>query len=111
MGRRIGRVLVVALSALLLGSATPIPQSDAANPRPTTKRSYPTRAELLPIRAALGGIREAIVYRIDWHLVTPGYDSVGIVAGYPVLQSAPVDQSGHWLDSLSAILTDPTSYL
>jgi hypothetical protein len=59
-------------------------------------------------------MKEAMVYRVgkpkDLRLLDQGRDSVGLIAGSPILASARVDSIGDWLDSLRSIVGKPTSY-
>jgi hypothetical protein len=59
-------------------------------------------------------MQEAWVYRVgipkDLTLLDEGRDSVGFIAGSPILASARVGSRGDWLDSLRSIVGRPTSY-
>ena len=90
---------------LLVSAITP---ALAAGPEPV--KAYPTEAELLPIRTALRGMREAIVYSVDGLSFRYGPDSIGTASGYRILGSTRVDRGAQWLDSLSAILGKTASY-
>jgi hypothetical protein len=96
MGRRIGRGLLRSLLlAALLGA------------------SYPSHEEILPFWMALLRMDQASVYRVgppkDLTLLDQGRDSVGLIAGCPILETARV-VGEDWLDSLRTIVGDPMSY-
>jgi len=119
MGRHIGRGLLrfLALTAFLHAAPAPLLAArsafapDALTP---PRKSYPSYDEILPLWMSLLRIKEASVYRVgppkDLRLLDQGRDSVGIIAGCPVLDSARVGSEGGWLDSLRAIVGSPTSY-
>jgi TonB family protein len=110
MSRKSGRAGGLAASNLFLVCLllSAIPSDLCASAEPVN--AYPTETELLPIRTALRGMREAIVYHVDGHSIRYGPDSIGTVSGYRVLGSTRVDRGPQWFDSLSAILGKTTSY-
>lgn len=119
MGRRIGRGLLHSLLlAALLGAAAPPPlaaQSPLRHDAITPPRiSYPSNDEILPFWMSLLRMNQASVYRVgpprDLTLLDEGRDSVGVIAGCPILESARVDSGGDWVDSLRTILGNPMSY-
>jgi hypothetical protein len=119
MGRRIGRGLLPSLLLVAFLRAVAPPPLAAQSPHthdalaPLPKDSYPTHEEILPFWMSLLRMEEASVYRVgpptDLTLLDTGRDSVGFIAGSPILGSARV-VGEDWLDSLRTIVGNPMSY-
>jgi hypothetical protein len=117
MGRRIGRGLRSLLVTALLGAASAPPlaaQPSLTHDAPTRPRSsYPTNEEILPFWMALLRMDQASVYRVgrprDLTLLDEGRDSIGVIAGCPILETARV-VGEDWVDSLRTIVGNRMSY-
>lgn len=118
MGRRGRGLFHSLLLAALLGVASAPPlaaQSPLRHDAITPPRiSYPSNDEILPFWMSLLRMDQASVYRVgpprDLTLLDEGRDSVGVIAGCPILESARVDSGGDWVDSLRTIVGNPMSY-
>jgi len=107
--------LVAMLWAQTASSEGGIP--NVPSPPPAVARfppHYPSEEEIFPVWMSLLKMREGDVYRVgpptDARLLDQVLDTVGIVAGCPILESAHVKPGSDWLDSLTAILAKPSSY-
>jgi len=112
--RRVANIAWCLVAALGLWSGASAGCLEPIDSKPPPLPQYPSAWELRPVRESLQKVKSATVYVVDPALqsvtVSAGKDSAGYVAGFRMLASVKVARKS-WLDSLSAVLSNPESYL